>query len=278
MGRAYQFGLLGYHISYTLSPQIFSRLFDQYNLNGKFSIIDMPPDKIQSEIENLRHLDAFSVTIPYKERIVPFLDDLSAHAKEIATVNAVKVENGKLIGFNTDGEGFLYPLIKSGFHPQTVLLMGTGGAARALAVAMLHRYPSVAITVCTRNEVSVETFASLLKPICSRGQEVTVMEFSQIGNDSEFDLIVNATPVGGKNLPGESLLPQNYEFRHCQICYDLNYSPPVTLMLQQAMAKGCQIINGLPMLAAQAAASFKIWTGIDADVSELEMMLGDKVR
>lgn len=271
--RPYQFGLLGYRISYTLSPQIFSRLFDRYGLAGQFFVIDLLPEKIKSKINRLKDLDAFSVTIPYKERIIPFLDELSGPAKEIAAINAVKVESGKLIGFNTDGEGFLYPLVKSGSCPQTILIMGAGGGARAVAAAALHRYPLLTITICARDKTKAATIVSFLKSMCCRGQEVVATGFSQIKNDDQFDLIVNATPVGGMSMPKQSLLPRGFEFRNCRLCYDLNYHPPITVLLEQAAKRGCQTVNGLPMLAAQAAASFKIWTGIEADISDIETTL-----
>ena len=106
MTQLYCFGLVGHSISYSLSPKIFEALFSRQGTEGDFQIVDIPPDQFETEMETLRSRDGFSVTVPYKEVIIPLMRELSKEAKEIGAVNSVNVEKGNYFGHNTDAEGF----------------------------------------------------------------------------------------------------------------------------------------------------------------------------
>tara|TARA_Y100000589_G_scaffold332344_1_gene392132 strand:- start:104243 stop:104971 length:729 start_codon:yes stop_codon:yes gene_type:complete len=236
------FFLLGKSLKHSFSKDYFNNKFKKENLSYSYSNIEINAiDEFKSI--DLQKYNGFNVTIPYKEQIIPFLNDLSAEAKEIGAVNTVKISNGKLTGYNTDAYGFhfsLKPFLKN-IH-ERALILGTGGASKAVAyvfeklginVLFVSRKPT------TENQIGYNDVNEY------------VMKFHTI--------IVNTTPVGMYpnnddliNLPYECLTPEH-------IVYDLIYNPEETLFLQMAKKNGATAINGLQMLRLQAEKAWQIW-------------------
>lgn len=235
-----QFGLIGKNISYSFSEKYFSekfkkegitdcsyRIFDLENLNG----ID---DFIQTE-----KLKGFNVTIPYKEKILPFLDELSPEAEEIGAVNCVHLVNEKKIGYNTDSYGFeksLKTLLKP--QHQKALILGDGGAAKAVKYVL----KKLKIEYLTVHRKGSFLYSDLTKEIIENHL-----------------LIVNCTPLGTfPNMNESPLIP--YKFLTSEhFLYDLIYTPPQTLFLRNGALKSTQTKNGYEMLVLQAEKSWKIW-------------------
>lgn len=235
-----QFGLIGKNISYSFSEKYFSekfkkegitdcsyRIFDLENLNG----ID---DFIQTE-----KLKGFNVTIPYKEKILPFLDELSPEAEEIGAVNCVHLVNEKKIGYNTDSYGFeksLKTLLK--LQHQKALILGDGGAAKAVKYVL----KKLKIEYLTVHRKGSFLYSDLTKEIIENHL-----------------LIVNCTPLGTfPNMNESPLIP--YKFLTSEhFLYDLIYTPPQTLFLRNGALKSTQTKNGYEMLVLQAEKSWKIW-------------------
>lgn len=235
-----KFGLIGRNISYSFSEKFFAEKFQQEQiLDSSYEIFDLKEIQEVEKVFQLENLVGFNVTIPYKEVIIPYLDELDPIAQEIGAVNCVKIENGKKIGFNTDAFGFeksLEPLLE--FHHQNALILGDGGAAKAIKFVLgkhLIQFQSV-----TR-----------------KGS----LRFSDVDQEmiQNHQIIINSTPLG--TFPNVSESPEiPFEFLEEQhLAYDLIYNPEKTKFLALAENQGAKIKNGLEMLVLQAEKSWEIW-------------------
>lgn len=242
MNRNYRLGLLGRDISYSRSPALFDEIFRREGLEGgsSYTLIDTDdPERFVNEVRERGHYDGFNVTTPYKVAIIPYLDRLDPLAEATGAVNCVTLSDGRLIGYNTDVEGFAASLreeIGKGFAmPTSALILGTGGAADAVSVALREmEIPSEKVSRTsglTYDRLTPERVAAT-------------------------DLIVHATPLGSQKYPGQRP-PIPYEALHeGQLLMDLTYDPEVTPFMERGLEAGCRIANGLTMLRAQAEAAW----------------------
>ena len=240
-----RFGLLGRNISYSFSKGYFTDKFANENFEGctyeNFDIKDI--SAFPEIIKNTLDLKGLNVTIPYKETVLPFLDKLSKKAALIGAVNTIKItKKGKLKGYNTDYYGFkksLQPLLKE--HHKKALILGTGGASKAVAFALQELQISYAFV--------------------SRETKENAINYDLI-NATTFDnyqIIINSTPVGtSPNVDLFPIIPYEY-FTKKHIAFDLIYNPAETQFLKKAKENGAQIKNGLDMLIYQAEKAWKIW-------------------
>jgi shikimate dehydrogenase len=214
----------------------------------------VPPSELGDAIGGLRALGAAgaNVTMPHKEAVMQHLDDLSGDSRRAGAVNTIQRVGERLIGHNTDVDGFRQLLVAdAGFDPsgKRVLILGAGGAARASALA-LKDMDVVDIAIAGRSDERARGVASL-----GAGRAIAWEEAEKAAG--EADLIVNATPLGMKD---ENPVPAA-RWRQDQFVVDLVYAPPVTPLTAAARAAGAEAWGGLGMLVHQAAASFRIWTG-----------------
>lgn len=239
-----KFGLLGKDISYSFSKRFFSDYFHKNNIRASYINFDETemPD-LSDLISKHPGLEGFNVTTPYKEAIIPFLDELDDSAKRIKAVNTVKIVNRKLIGYNTDSYGFIrsiFPLIEN--HHEQALILGTGGAAKAVASAL--KSMSIATTFVSRNP--------------KNAGEIGYNEIDEEMLKQHY-LIINSTPIG--TSPNDAKCPDiPYIFltkKH--FLYDLVYNPPLTKFLALGKQKGAKLTNGLKMLEYQALKAWEIW-------------------
>jgi shikimate dehydrogenase len=240
-----RYGLLGKNISYSFSKGYFSDKFNNENLTEcSYENFDIPEiESFTTITKETSHLKGLSVTIPYKESVIPFLNKLSKKAAKIGAVNTIKVtKKGKLKGYNTDYYGFkkaLEPLLQS--HHKKALILGTGGASKGIAFAL--------------DELDISyTFVS-------RAPKENTIEYSQINERTfaDYQLIINASPVGtSPNVDAFPLLPYEY-FTEKHIAFDLIYNPAETQFLKKAKEQGAQVKNGLDMLIFQAEKAWEIW-------------------
>ncbi len=239
------FGLLGKNIAYSFSENYFSEKFKSENLPFKYQNFDIPtiselPILLNDKIENLI---GFNVTIPYKEKIVNYLDDVDTIANEIGAVNTVKiVDNTYLKGYNTDCYGFeksLKPLLKP--THKKALILGTGGASKAIKFVLKKLNISFKEVSRTPNSNQF-SYTDITKNILN-----------------EYTIIINCTPVG--TFPNTELAPKiPYLFLTKEhLLFDLIYNPKETLFLKNGKKQGATIKNGLEMLKLQAEKSFEIW-------------------
>ena len=265
----YHFGLLGHNVIYTLSPQVFAAISRIENIPVQFDVIDVPPDRLGGAVNKLRGLDGFSVTVPFKEQFLQETDSTSAIGKQIGAINSVRVIEHKFHGGNTDWIGFSYPFRQSEKGPRSVLILGHGGAARAVLYGLAELFPGSSVLVCGRDHVRASGFAQGMVVQFKGSLKVSACVEGDIRNDDPFDLIVNCTPIGGGKDRTLSPLPESFAFAGEPTCYDLIYSPANTPFLCTAAAAGCVAINGRAMLVRQAVASYAFWTEKKCDEESL---------
>ncbi len=260
-------GIIGYPLTYTFSPPMHNKAFEALDLNYKYLPFVVEPKALESAIDGIKSLNikGINVTMPHKETVIDFLDELSAEAATIGAVNTIKNDNGRLIGYNTDARGFIKSLEEESFNPtgKTAIILGTGGAAKAVAAA-LARADAKGIVILGRSKNKAEAIAASL---ISNFRELSVKTLT-----FEDKLIVNATPVGMKE--SRDLLPVPLELINAShFIYDLIYTPLETALINEARHKGARAANGLGMLLYQAASAFEIWTGISAPVEVMRQAL-----
>ena len=239
-----QFGLIGYPLGHSFSKKYFEDKFSKENLND--CVFDLFPIKEIGEFKNLiieqQNLIGLAVTIPYKETVIPFLDNITEAAKNIGAVNCIQFENGKTIGYNTDVTGFeksLLPLLQP--HHQNAMILGTGGASKAVQYVL--KKLGIPFLLVSRNKTaSTITYENISTEIINT-----------------HTLIINTTPLGmSPNEEGFSDIPY-HSLSPKHLLYDLIYQPEKTIFLQKGEKQGCVIKNGFEMLILQAEENWRIW-------------------
>lgn len=258
-------GIIGDPIAHSLSPALHSFVLKSVGIAGEYRAYRVRESELKDFLATHRELAGFNVTIPHKERILRYLDWVSEEARVIGAVNTVKNEHGALVGYNTDGIGFLRSLRARDLSPERAILIGAGGAARAVAHALLQ-YTVTALSIYNRTSERARTLAEELQTHYPTKTVSVTCDSCTLPWD-RADLFVNATPVGMKSdalpVPLPKRLSQNL------IVYDLVYNPPKTRLLIEAERRGAQIISGLDMLIHQAIEALKIWLGrpdLDAQI------------
>jgi len=278
-------GIFGWPISHTLSPLMHDTAIKGCGLDYSYTPFSVSPENLSKGVEAIRTLDfkGINVTIPHKENIIPYLDRLDSEAKLIGAVNTVVSEDGALVGYNTDGAGFIESFkAEVGFSPRDkkVILFGAGGAAKGIATSLLSEGVS-SLLIVNRSESKGLSLAYKLKTTFGVGVEVQAISLSEL-SDSQLksaDILINSTSVGMENSVGGLF---DYDIiSERQIVCDIVYRPILTPLLKAAQLKGSKTVGGLGMLIYQGALSFKLWTGVDMPVNvvreTLEMVLKEEV-
>lgn len=267
------YGLIGFPVEHSLSPFMQGAAFSLLKINAEYKLFPLQENQVGDFLKHLGDNNIFglNVTVPYKEKVIPFLSGLSEEARLIQAVNTIKRENDKLIGFNTDGAGFLRHLKDLGFEPKArrAVILGSGGAARAISVALSL---SGAKAVCVY-DVDISRSTRLAAHLKDNFKNLEILHASSLADLplARADLLVNATPIGMKD---SDPLPIDPEFiLKKTLVYDLIYNPKETHLLRAARERGLKVSNGLGMLLYQGAASFKIWTGKEAPVETMRSQL-----
>lgn len=247
--------LIGSPVAHSISPYLHNAAASALGLSCVYRAIDTPPEQLATVISELRsdRLLGANVTIPHKEAVIPLLDELTETARVVGAVNTLFWKGDVLVGDNTDVEGFLAPLSNIDIARQKVLVLGAGGAARAVIYALRK---TSAIWIAARRP---EQARSLLEGMGISGEVVSLDEAQDSVRDAT--LIVNATPVGGPGTEDRSPLDWPSSVEHNVLAYDLIYKPSPTRFLRQASEAGAQTIDGRIMLREQASMSFQRWTG-----------------
>lgn len=243
--------IIGWPVAESLSPAIHNAAFDALGLEWTYVPLAVRPGAIDEGMTLLRELDVqgANVTMPHKQSVVPYLERLEGDAHTLHAVNTIVRDAGALVGHNTDGPGFLAAIAEeAGFHPagKRALVLGAGGAARAVAVALARAGATVVVSA-RRPEQAAELT-----------QLAADIETAPWGVAIEADLVVNATP-SREGLPLDAV-----GFAAGVLAVDLIYLPPSTGFVLTARAAGATALDGLGMLVHQAALSFRLWTGRDA--------------
>ncbi len=246
--------------------------FKELGIDAEYKLFDIDPDKIE-DLENfcyetdLNHIGGFSVTMPYKQVIMDLMDYLDPLAKTLGSVNTVLNEESNLIGYNTDSMGAMQALQeKTEIKGKKVLLMGAGGAGRAICYGL--REYGAQVFVVSKTAEEAQKLADEF--------EVDTIGFREV-KDEEFDIIINATPVGMSPNVNESLLSAD-QIKKGSVVMDIVTSPLETKLLKEAKKAGAKTISGERMLLNQALGQFEIWTGKPAPAQVMEKALYTALR
>lgn len=270
---SYKFGLIGYPITYSLSPWIHGEYFKRTNVEGTYSLIEIDPEaSFSKEMDKLKsmNLDGFNITAPYKEKVIAYLDDIDKQAKKIGAVNTVLCKDGKWIGYNTDGIGYVRSLQSKFPHleeekDKQVLLLGAGGAAKGIYYALLYSgYEHITIANRSLNK------AQDLIDGQDNGKAITLLEAEE--TVKEYDVIIQTTSVGMKPHEDRIVIPIT-KLKKDAIVSDIVYQPLLTKLLVQAESLGASIHFGHTMLLYQAQYAFEIWTNKRPEMDHLDTEL-----
>ena len=262
-------GIIGHPIGHSISPVFQQAALDHLGIDGAYGKWDVAPDGVGAFLEGLRAPDVLgiNVTVPNKEAVVPFLDEVDDWASTAGAVNTIVNRQGKLTGHNTDGVGFLRALRDgAGFDPsgKRVLILGAGGAARGVVLA-LARAGVGSLIIANRTGERATRLAELSE---SNGVSASPCSLTDAADAAKTaDLIVNCTTVGMSHGPDEAGSPLSAEqIPSACLVNDLVYNPLETPLLREAARAGAAVLGGIEMLVYQGAASFEMWTKQPAPV------------
>ena len=256
------YAVIGDPIDHSLSPNIHNAAFRELGLDCTYIAYRIPKGELAAGIEALKKIkiSGFNVTIPHKVEMIKFLDKVDEDCSVIGATNTVSNDNGMLIGYNTDMDGFLDPLKRRNLSlkDSNVLLIGAGGAARAITAAFAKE-KAKKITIANRTLQNANVLVQFAHKI---GIDANAMTLDQVGETaSEYDIIVNATSIGLNNEPSPI---STKTINENSIVYDIVYKPINTELIKQSKKNGATVVYGYEMLLGQAALAFKIWHGVDA--------------
>ncbi|HWL23018.1 MAG TPA: shikimate dehydrogenase [Ureibacillus sp.] len=257
------FAVIGDPIAQSKSPEMHNKWYERDGIDAAYIPIQVKPDDLQNAILSLKLLGAsgFNVTIPHKSSIIPFLDEIDDTAKEMGAVNTVvRLQNGNLKGFNTDGDGFVRSLeekIGEQQRNQPVLLIGAGGAARGIAFALKKKgYQNITVTNRTLSN------ATKLINELAIGKAISFDEASETLD--QYKILIQTTPAGMKY--GDSTYPFPIDNMSKEaIAADIVYNPLMTPFLQHAQHIGATVVTGIGMFIHQGAIAFEHWLGYYPD-------------
>ena len=256
-------------MAHSLSPLLHQTMLDQTGAAYRYDVRTVRPEELPAFVRWAKDSGCagFNVTMPHKEAILPLLDEVDATAASCGAVNTVCIREGRAIGHNTDGTGFLDSLAGQGFHPQgrTVLLLGAGGAAKAVGHA-LAAAGAGRIIVCARRSERAAALAAQL-PGCGEGIVLAQDAIQQAA--AACDLLVNATPLGMAASPAFTGLDFLQAMPPRAVVYDLVYHPRRTALLEAAARQGLRTVGGIDLLIRQAVRSFTFFTGETPDTAAL---------
>lgn len=267
--------LLGNPVKHSYSPYMHNLSFESLKLDFAYMAFEIEDNKIKEAIEAMRVLNVkgFNITMPYKEEAIQFLDAIDDEARIIGSVNTVLHNNGKLIGYNTDGKGFIKALEEKSvdFKDKKIVILGSGGAAKAIAIQLA--LDSVKeIVIANRTLVKAEIIVDIIKKHIPNVKVKSIKLDDKLLKKELADatILINTSSIGMKDTLGESII-KDVEILHDNLLVaDTIYNPSKTKLLSQAEEIGCKTMNGLSMLVYQGALAFKIWTGRDMPKSIIE--------
>ena len=263
--------LIGHPVSHSFSPYIHNFLAEKYNLNLNYMCCDVESDSVSEALEGIKALGIIgsNVTIPHKIKVMESLDVVDKNAAIIGAVNTIKNEKGKLIGYNTDGVGFIKSVLDKGhqLEGKNIMVLGAGGASRAIVIELAAQKVS---KIIIRNNTLAKA-EDLANAVRTHFSEVTV-EVAPLNVKEEelcgVDFIINTTPLGMSSNKELCPIDENITPPIGLVACDIVYTPHDTKFLQWASRNNLQVVHGIGMLINQALESFSIWTGIEVDAYE----------
>ena len=271
------YGVLGFPVSHSLSPLMHNAAFRRLKISAKYLLFEKNPRVLKSFLRclPLENIHGLNVTVPYKEKVIPLLNYVSAEARLIGAVNTIVAKNNKLYGYNTDGAGFIRHLTTElKFNPKgkTASIIGAGGASKAIAIYLARS----GIKQLGIFDVDKGKLAALVRHLKENFPHIKFIAAPSIESLKDADILINATPVGMK--PKQPCLVDEIMIRPDMLVYDLIYNPKETKLLKVAKRRGAKVSNGLGMLLHQGALSFKYFTGKKAPIGIMRKALNRGVK
>ena len=253
-GRTKITGLFGYPVEHTLSPAMHNAAFTELGLDYCYVPFLVHPDYLEYAVKAIKslNLSGVNVTVPHKEKVMPFLDEINEEASFIGAVNTIVNSGGKLTGYNTDGRGFMQSLLEGGtsIEGKDILIIGAGGASKAISYYLSQKAKTLYLYDIDKYKVE-----KLVQDLNNIFNNVYIIE--NISSIDRFHIIINATPLGLKKedpLPFDTTLLRT-EQTVCDVIYKK------TRLLEEASKKGCVTLDGMGMLLWQGVFAFELWTG-----------------
>lgn len=270
-------GIIGYPLGHSMSPVMFRAAFEEYGLDVTYDAWEVAPDRLGDFLEEVRGSEGgilgFNATVPHKEAVMAAMDEVSEEAQRAGAVNTVVNDDGRLVGYNTDGTGFVRALReKAGFDFDgvRVLIVGAGGAARGVVMALSEE--AVAdFTIANRTRERAECLADDLMRHFGGGVRAISLESGEFRRAAQSsDLIVQCTTMGMLHSVAAEASPlASADIPSDAVVYDLVYNPPETPLMREAVNAGARVYGGLSMLVYQGAVGFETWMGRPAPVAEM---------
>jgi len=269
------FGLLGRNIAYTRSPELFRRIFARDSVAGEFTLYDCATHEVGDAMTRAGRsgVSGLCVTVPHKETAVACVTALDPVAETIGAVNCILITGAEASGYNTDWLGVRFALQaeRKRLVGKRAVLIGAGGAARAVAYALLREFDMERVTCVVRDVAQARVRVERLSASLSRG-EISVSPLAEVERlltrGEGVAALVNCTPIGGPNHNMETTPGIDALLGHARFYFDLNYNAD-NPMIQRARAAGCVVADGFPMLVSQAVESYRIWTGREVSAQGL---------
>ena len=268
-------------IKHSISPFIHNTAFEATNTNGVYLAWEVKGTDLAETVANIRRYQMYGINLsmPYKEQVIPYLDELSEEARLIGAVNTVVNREGTLIGYNTDGKGFFKSLPSFKISGKRMVLLGAGGAAKAiLTQAILDGVSQVSVFVRSASMKKTRPYLEKLQHETGFRVDLFALEDAQELQENiiQADLLVNATSVGmdgvSQPIPTSIVLPEKI------LVADVIYQPFETPFLKWARSQGNHAVNGLGMLLYQAAEAFQLWTGKEMPTTQIWELLKQKYQ
>ncbi|WP_099190376.1 shikimate dehydrogenase [Tepidibacter mesophilus] len=267
--------LIGRPVEHSFSPSIHNCLFEKYNINSKYMCFDVDKEDLNDAVDAIKALkmNGANVTVPHKVDIINYLDDIDINAKLIGAVNTIKNDNGRLIGYNTDGVGFVNSVIRKGYKIQdkNIMIIGAGGAARSIAVEIANNNAK-SIEIRNRTLNKAESISNIIKEnfksIVKTGDiNITKEDLANI------DILINTTSLGMSPNIYQNPIDETIKVDKDILVCDIVYNPKETRFLKWAKDNDLDTLGGIDMLINQGLEAFYIWIGVRPereDLSEVE--------
>ena len=281
-GTTTMLGLIGTPVAHSKSPAMYNHCFQKFGLDWAYLAFDIPAERAGEAVAAIRtlHMRGANVTMPCKNAVIPFLDELTPAARAIQAVNTIVNEDGVLVGHNTDGCGYTQNLRRSGIEVagKKIVLLGGGGAASAIAIqAALEGAAEIAVfnlkdAFWPRVEQGLRAIAQAA-PGCAISLRDLEDRAALKAAIDRCDILSNATRVGMAPYEDQSNITDLSWFRPDLVVTDVVYAPPEAKMLREARAAGCKTCDGLGMLLCQGAEAFRLYSGLEMPVEEIRALL-----
>ena len=272
-----KYGLIGHPLGHSMSPLIHEKLFELSGISGySYELIDIAPEDLTSRIGELRELRGFNITIPHKTAIIPFTDELGESAKRYNSVNCISNNDGKMVGYNTDCDGFLRSAEQLPLG-ENVVLIGCGGVGRMIAIEAALHGAELTIAVIPQDFKNAQLVMAEILAKC-KNASVKISTVSDLSG--KFDLLINATPVG-MYPKTENCAVSDEIIENCGSFFDVIYNPTETLLMKKARALGKTAVGGASMLVYQAVKAHEYWYGgkfAQEDITKIILDVEDHVN